>query len=141
MAEGLQRKFSRLAVVELPAPRALEGRRREVRAAQRAILWVPSLRSTRTSEWTFWTLGSLFRCVALLESGPFRGPCWVVAPWACLVPSARRGGGLLPRGVCARAAGGAHFGYFCWCHFCRLACFLRTPRLVTHQCHTLKQKK
>jgi len=105
LAEGLQRKFSRLAVVELPAPRALEGRRREVRAAQRAILWVPSLRSTRTSEWTFWTFLGLFRCVSLLESGPFRGPCWVVAARACLVPSARRGGRLLPRGGACAGAG------------------------------------
>ena len=99
------------------APRAWEGRRREVRAAQRAILWVPSLRSTRTSEWTFWTFLGLFRCVSLLESGPFRGPCWVVAARACLVPSARRGGRLLPRGGACAGAGRRALGYFCWCHF------------------------
>ena len=58
--------------MELPAPRALEGRRREVRAAQRAILWVPSLRSTRTSEWTFWTFLGLFRCTNWPIWGPLK---------------------------------------------------------------------
>ena len=74
---------------------------------------MPSLRSTRTSEWTFWTFLDLRGRVALLQFGPFRGPCWVLAARACWVPSARRGGGLLPRGgVRARAPGGAHLATF-----------------------------
>ena len=76
-------------------------------------MWVPSLRSTRTSEWTFWTFLDLRGRVALLQFGPFRGPCWVLAARACWVPSAPRGGGLLPRGgVRARAPGGAHLATF-----------------------------
>ena len=59
-ARGYQRKFSGLAVVELPAPRAWKGRRRKVRAPQRAILWVPSLRSTRTPKQPPGTLSNLF---------------------------------------------------------------------------------
>ena len=105
LARGYQRKPPGPAVVDLPAPRTLEGRRRKVRDPQRAILWVPSLRSTRTPKQPLRTFLSLFRCVSLLESGPFRGPCWVVAARACLVPSARRGGGLLPRGGACAGAG------------------------------------
>ena len=100
-----------------------------MRDPQRAILWVPNLRSTRTPKQPLGTLGSLFGCVSLLELGPFRGPCWVLAPRACLIPSARRGGRATAAGGRARAAGGGHSGAVLLAPFFGLVCFLRTSRL------------